>query len=558
MVKLKINKESGIEDTQTIIQDISELHKQFVGPIDRLRSLSKPSPQSSFTRVPQSSQSLHEFITQNNFNNIEINPDRPLESRAHCFYRMLGLPVVAPDGSFYSSGFEPNSTTTLDKREKVNKALLADQNLQTIMLLRERDVQTRRSTFVRQNIDSTAYALALRYTRSFSEYIDKNLGPLKADKQTYTIPDRIFETDRVGSKANFNSASHILRPFIVNPLIADTVMPANNLVCVPFLASKEDTKIDLNVSLLRPGIEFILRMRLQENSSNIDFLNEVKRIISQQGSESDSETAQDVRNTISVITGESDLATLQNSPAFDSIVGNISSVQFSTINILIKTIKLVLEKLDYSIREFDALKNSLNFEPIPTVEGPEYGGNIRTSGGTGLSEYEQKIGLLRIMDLNAQQQQKVVSDRLGGGSELFATSVVSVTQKDYSSEIAGLTKERDDLASQAIEHMSNIEKIVGEVSGLGLIDVLCIYTALWAIDLDVLLGLIDDEAFERLYSNNPELRTTEVNERHDGFVFGGIEVLTKFESKLFNILNFADKIFDQLRSSPQENNSGDI
>ncbi len=556
-IKIKTNKGSTIDDTQTIIQDIFELSRQFIAPIDRLRSLSKPAPQSTLTRLPSTNQSLHQFVTQNNFNNIEINPDRPLESRCHCFYRMLGLPVMAPDGSFYSPGFETNSSLTIDKKEKINNALLADQNLQTIMFLREREVQTRRSVFVRQNLDSSAYALALRYVRSFGGIFNKELGPLEKDKQTYTIPDRTFETERIGSTASFNQASHILRPFIVNPLIADTIMPAESMICVPFLPNKEATKIDLNKALLRPGIEFILRMRLQQTSSNVDFLNEVKRIINQDSADDD-ESAQDIRNTISVITGEEDLKILQNNPAFDEIISGISSVQFNTTNMLIKTIKVVLEKLDNSIREFDTLKNTINLEPIPNTEGPEFGGNVRTSGGSGLSEFDQKIGLLRIMDLNSQQQQKITSDRLGGGSELFATSVVSVTQRNYSEEISRLTKERDNYSSQAIEHMQIIEQIVGEVSGLGLIDILAIYTALWSIDIDSLISLIDDNAFNRLWENNSELRTTEVNERHDGFIMSGIDALTAFERKLFNILDFCDKIFDQIRSSPLENNGGDI
>lgn len=555
-VKLKINNETGIEDVQNVISDISELHKQFVGPIDRLRSLSKPGARSAYTNVqPASSdQELHDFVTQNNFNNIEINPDRPLESRCHCFYRMLGMPVVAPDGTYYSPGFQPNSVITINKREKVNNALMANQGMQTIMLLREREVQTRRSIFVKQNIDSTAYALSLRFTRSFSEYFNKDLGPLDQDKQIYTIQDRTFETQRVGSTVSFNQASHILRPFIVNPLINDTIIPADNMICVPFLASKEDTKIDISKALLRPSIEFILRMRLQQDSSNVDFLNEIKRIVSQETAD-DNQNAADVRNTISAITGESDLKTLANSSSFNDIVSKISSVQFSTLNMLVKTIKVVLQQLDKSLREFDTLKQTIDFQPITNVEGPEYGGSIKAVVS---ADIDQKIALLKVMDLNAQQQQKITSDRLGGGSELFATSVVSVAQRNFSDEISNLTKQRDNQGDQAIQYMSDIEKIVGEVSGLGLIDVLAIYTALWSIDLDVLLGLLDDEAFERLYINNPELRTTEVNKRHNGFVFSGLDVLDKFEKKLFSIFQFSDKIFDQLRSSPQDNNGGNI
>jgi hypothetical protein len=559
MVKLKISKETGIEDTQTIVSDIVDLSQQFINPIDRLRSLSKPAPQGAYTRVPAVNQSLQEFVTKNNFSSIEINSDRPLESRAHCFYRMLGLPVMAPDGSFYNPGFEPNSSRTIDKREKINSNLVADQALQTIMRLRESDVQVRRAIFAKQNLDSTAYALALRYVRSFSNFINVDKGPLEPDSQIYTIQDRIIELANFNGKSNsFEQQRHILRPFIVDPNIADTVTPTENLICVPFLPDKDSTKVDIGKNLLRPAIEFICRLRLQASENNLAFLSEIKRLVNNEQSE-DTETAADVRNSILAITGADNLTVLKNNSAFDDIVSKLSSIQFSTITMLVKTIKAVLFQLDHSIREIDTIKPQINFEPIPSTEGPEFGGSIRTvGGGLSTSLFDQKIGLLKILDLNAQQQQKIINQRLGGGNELFAIPVVSNTQKDYSGEIANLTRKRDELGSQAISHLANIERITGEVSGLGLIDILAIYTAFWSIDIDTLIGFLDDDAFQRLYKYNPELRTPEVESRNNGNKINGLEVLEKFETKVFNILSFADKIFDQIRSSPLEVQGGDI
>lgn len=557
MVKLKINQEIGIEDTGTIVSDISELSNKFINPIDRLRSLSKPANQGVYNIVP--SQSLKDFVTKNNFANIEINPNRPLESRAHCFYRMLGLPVMAPDGSFYNPGFEPNSTLTLEKRERINSAILASESLQKSMNLRERDVQVRRAVFVKQNLDSTAYALALRHVRSFSDYFDKGAGPLDLDQQSYTIPDRTIElANYEGVASTFDQARHILRPFIVNPAIADTVTPIENIICVPFLPDKESTKVDVNKPLLRPAIEFICRLRLQQGEVDTGFLNAVNRLIS--GNQAKvTETAQEIKDSILAITGEEKLTSLQGNSSFQKVINQFSTVQVATISMLIKTIKSVVVQLDRSIRELDEIKPQINFEPIPNIEGPEFGGKIRTvGGGKSTSTFDQKIGLLKVLDLNAQRQQQITNERLGGGSEIFATAIVADTQRNYSEEIAKLIRERDELGDLAIGHMANIEKITGEVSGLGLIDVLAIYTALWSIDIETLIGFLDDNAFERLYKNNPELRTAEVEARKQGSKMSGLDVLTQFETKLFNILSFADKVFDQLRNSPLEAQTGDI
>jgi hypothetical protein len=562
MVKLKISQESGIDDTQTINSDIKELSNQYIGPIDRLRSLSKPTGNSAAASTSRET-TTQSTVAKSSFEGIEINTERSLESRAHCFYRMLGLPVMDKTGSFYNPGFDPLAIGTLQKREKVNQAIINDQNLVNIFNLREIEVQNRRNVFVKQDINSTAYALVLRYTRSFSEFFDKNTigaDPLALDSQRYTIKDRTVALANFNGNTNdFKDATHILRPFVVNPSIADTIIPSENMICVPFLPNKEATKIDITKNLLRPGIEFICRLRLQtDNDANRAFVDEVKRLINGDLTD-DSESVQDVKNTILAIAGVDDLNVLRGNSSFLNSINSFTNIQIQTLNMLIKTIKSVIFQLDHSIRYLDTLSTQINFQPIPNIDGPEFGGSIRViGGGKALSQFEQKIGLLKILDLNAQRQQKVISDKLGGGNELFASAVVAVSQRNYNDEISKITRERDELSSYAINSLSNIERICGEVSGLGLIDVLAIYTALWAIDIDTLIGFLDDSSFDRMVKFNPELITTEVQSRKSGNKVNGLDVLKQFEIKLFNILSFVDRVYDQMRSSPADFFSGNV
>src|SRR3990167_9683638 len=175
MVEINEVFENISDDIQSTSSDINDLHSKFIGPIDRIRSISTPAPINAFTiSVPKADEPQIDTVTRNNFTNIDINANRPLESRAHAFYRSLGLPVVAPDGSFYNSGFlTVNSEDLLKKREAVNNKLLSDDSLQTLMRLREIQVNERLGEFVFQDASSSAYTLALRHIKNFMVADDK-------------------------------------------------------------------------------------------------------------------------------------------------------------------------------------------------------------------------------------------------------------------------------------------------------------------------------------------------------------------------------------------------
>lgn len=548
--------ESGFDDIQNVISNIQELSKQYVGPIDILRSIYKPAPSSSVSTAQSVSQVS------------DINIDNPPESRAHCFYRMVGFPVIAPDGSFYNPGYEPNSNKNADSKAKVNAAFLANTQLTLYMQTREFFVILRRLIFANQDINSTAYALSLRYCKTFSGYFDKSsmgIDPLKGDPQTYSVNDRVnflnnfYQQNNItATTSTFDKQNHILRPFVVDPLIDNTVNPVENRICVPFLNTKEDTKINAQAApLKRPIIEFICRLRLQQtNQADVYFAQQALSLINGTTTSSDS-SVQDIKDTILALTNSNNVSELQNNTGFLNTINSFSDIQTSTLEMLIKAIKGLAFQLDETIRDLDIVSRKIDFQPIPDPNGPEFGGTIRTTIN---SVYDQKIANLTILNLNNQMQQQVISDKLGGGNELFASAVLSSSQKDYKSDIDKLNRQKSDLSQECLDDLADIERIVGEVSGLGLIDILAIYTALWAIDIDSLIALLDDNAFQRLYDFNPELRNTNVEARHSSGVSAVkcIDALKNFEINLFNILSFADKIVEIAGSSPSQSSGSYI
>lgn len=543
MIDVSIVEESGLDDTQSVITDVAEMSKQYIGPIDVLKSIFKPIPSNSISTLAQNLGGVS-----------DVDVDNPPESRVHCFYRMIGFPVIEPGGSFYSPGYEPNSNKTADKKAKVNGKYLANQGLTLIVNNREIFYRIRKNIFGRQDINSTAYGLALRYIKTFSGYFDKTTmgkNPLAPDLQTFVVPERaagLVNFNQANNLTNtFSKQTHILRPFITSPLINETVNPLENRICVPFLNTKEDTKINASSPpLKRPAIELILRLRLQQESdTDTYFYQQASGLINGTiltGSN------QDIKNTILAISGSNKLSQLQNNTAFLKTVSGFSTVQTQTLNMLITKIKGLVEQLDEAMRDLDVVSRQIEFLPKPDKQGPEFGGTVNSNIN---SVYDQNIANLTILDLNTARQAQLINDRLGGGNELFASAVFASGQKNYKDEITKMQRQKDDLGNRATNNLADIERICGEVSGLGLIDVLAIYTALWAIDIDSLLALIDDDSFNRLYDFNPELRSPEVNARKaNGSSITCLDALKNFETNLYNILSFADHVLEQVGKSP--------
>ncbi len=553
MVTLKAVIESNIDDINGIEADIGKLANKFLHPIDAIRSVAKPAPIQS-----------EGGSAADNFAGIDRNPNRPMESRVNAFLRTLGFPIMDPSGFFYNSGFDPypKGTTQIFIRSNI---LLSP--LQNILMLREAAVEERRLVFANQDFTATSYALALRYTKPFM-IMKIGLRPLDVDNQIFTVADRLaaldFHFDETGRQVfTFVSGSHILKPFIVDPKINDTITPPEHNIAVPFLRTMADASLSQDKPLKRPAIEFICRLRLKDTILDSEFLTEAQRVLS--GKSSDQEqTATIIRDTVKALADDNNI----NDTSILQTIQGFTTTQTAMLTTLVKTIKTVAEKLDDLVREFNQIESDLGLLPVPSIEGPEQLGtgknsaHVRTfSDNKKLSELNTKIARLKIEQHIQLSQNRITAQTIGDGttdiSSLFAMPVIASVQKDYNTEIQKLENDRDTHSTRILELSADIERITGEVSGLGLIDVLAIYTALWAIDIKTLIGFLDDAAFKRLYDFNTDLRTGEVELRKEGLTLDGITVLTDFENKLFNILSFADKVLTQKRGSPTRADGGD-
>jgi len=114
-------------------------------------------------------------------------------------------------------------------------------------------------------------------------------------------------------------------------------------------------------------------------------------------------------------------------------------------------------------------------------------------------------------------------------------------------------KSRSTICSNAADALKEIEIIMGEFSGFGLCDILAIFTALWTVDEQTLIYMLDDKAFGRLY-NDSTLRDEVVEARITANLGGknelnGKDVLASFEAQVKNMYLLMDKLYEDVRSN---------
>lgn len=543
--------DQGYEDTESIDNDIDNLFEKFIIPIDKIRSIAE-APAGKF----QSNQK------QKGIAELKIDPTNFLESRVHAFYRLLGLPIVAGN-KFYNPGFNPYPKNNLN-RDSVNSSI--DQKTLDAMNLREQYSKSSSLMFSGQGFETTLFSLVQSYIKPFN-MLDSDTKPKVIDGRNDSInalkvllPDlasSIEDAQSAFSKRmgfSLNSARHIIKPFGVNPSIDFTVMPGDNKVCVPFLADLKATRMSANpdVFLQRPGLEFIIRARLRDNNPDPLFLTDIQKIIKQEKSPNPSFSGDIntnvLKSTVEALANDNDITSADVTDLFASF----SSTQVLVVKQLIKTLKVVVKELHESIIDIDRAKERITFLPISSTKGFEKGGSLKDSQPT--SKLERDLITLTIKKLNADRDIEV--DRTLGN---FATSGFTNLEKTniYSQQIDELTQLKTEIGNRGLQAVKTIEMVTGEGSGLGLVDVLAIYTALWAISIEDLLGLIDQDSFNRLYNYNVSLRTEAVSSKKNGGGKSVTESLYALETKVNNILSFTDLIFARTFISPQENEGGD-
>lgn len=543
--------EQNLDDFQTVNLDIDALIAQYLTPIDNLRSIARPAPASSSgsagTSLP--------FV--NDFQNLQVDNLGKLESLTHAFYRSLGMPAVASDGSFYNPGFDPTGGKNLDTHTSIDQKI-ANDSLQSLIGVRESSPQEILQIFANQDLTSSVYTLVMRYVKP-AQVLALNKQPLDIDQQLFTVDARDAEillfssfnpalsNQIVGLSSSFNntagfafnSGRHILKPFTTDPRLERTVSPDNNRVCIPFLPDKNSTKISANKFLQRPGIEFIIRQRLLDVVADKNFLTDISAVLLGSKSPSPDVTNLDISDIRSVVAALADQNSISQS-AVDKLSG-FTSTQAVQITGLVSTLKGVVRLLTDAIRTIDLIKQKINWVPVPSVNGPITGANgaqLSRVGTSGVGDIDQQINNLRIQQINAQRQIATSVD-LGSYVLPFAANVNTEPVNSYQEQLDQLVRKRDAIAAEGFTAMKTIEAITGECSGIGIYDIISIYICLYSIPMASLLGLLDKDSYTRLTDStiNPDIASAASSAGQNSI----FQSLSDFETTLINILSFVDK-----------------
>jgi hypothetical protein len=339
------------------------------------------------------------------------------------------------------------------------------------------------------------------------------------------------------------------------------------MIAVPFLQNKEALKLDKGIFVQRPGLELIIRERLRDTANDADnFFKTVEKLINNEQtpvSDTDTRTENELRLTVEALLDENKIS----QSAIDSDIKGITTVQVKNIQRLVKTIRSVIESLTAAILVIDKARQKINWVPIPNSEGPEKGGLgaiLNQKDIANSTDVDRRVLNLKIKKLNAERRIAAELD-LGDFASPFNSSVNDDNIQLIDQELQDLIAQRDQIASDAFKAMGDIEIISGEVAGLGLLDVLAIYTALWAMDEKALISLLDDQSFSRLKNFFPDLLVGAAADRANAPSIGenpNVDdiktALKKFEQKLVNVLTFIDREIKRQAVAPGVEAAGTI
>lgn len=552
--------EPTIQDSQNYKINIDQIYNDFIKSIDEIRSyVNIGSP---------SNANLLKNITKDTFTGNSSNggfqPEKTAqESRCHAFFRIIGFPVVSSDNRIYNPGHD----IIIEKDRKLNiesKISIANNPLNGFQKLsdtREQYINGLLKIFANnKSTDAGVLALSGINFRPFTIVFEKNSDaiedPFDKTNQAYEISsaslvgandkitffDYIDKNDKSPEKySGYKQRQHIIKPFIVDPRI-DLSTPSYQKVAVPFVKDDTQLKIDDVKSVKRPLIEKVIRDRFSTEN---------------QASKSGS-LAQETIDAIKNISAIKD----------EKIVQDVTSGQVYGLSEKQQFVKY-LNIIRAMISELYAAKKTIRYAqsqyywlPIPAVTGPEDGCTIHPlfpncyyDDKIKIFNTEADFGLLKcqyraILDsINASAASVTAApDPAGYALGKFTTTfddTTSTSLGDTNAEQQGkLEKDRTEKLTEAGKALKVIEIIMGEISGLGLCDMVAIMGGLYLMPANSLLGFLDDDAYTRA-----KLYIKSLPETNPADIKTALNDLSKNVKSLYDIMQKISENFEKTNIS---------
>lgn len=496
------------KDDQNFEVDINKVYDYYIKAIDNARSV--------VNITNPNNQKLLSKFTRNSFTGSGVTSHlkcetTPQESRCHAFYRLIGFPVVSSDMLFYNPGFDmlfySGRTITINSKVEIaNKPL---PGFSALSIFREMNIENNLKIFSNNNsIDANVLAISYSNIREFAAPLKNEFGieeKFDSENQSYNISsvghigngntvDLYNFLDSSGNlPTKFNTKRyHIIAPFIVDARI-DLSTPALQKVGIPFVLNSSNLKISETDSVMRPLIERIIIDRFStDNNLNAG------------------ETADATIANIKSINAIKDLDIINKISSGD-IFGFSEQSQFIKHLNIIRAMMSALHKAKDKIL---SMQDKYYWLPVPNVNGPEFGSSVQPPF-INLPEYLQTdndraiiIGQQRSIIREIDNKAAGLSGTPDRGYALSEASnpltpVINDSMGDVNAaELKKLVSARNHDLAEANDALKTVEIIMGEFSGLGLCDIIAIIGALYIVPKENLLGLLDDDAFQRAKSSN--------------------------------------------------------
>lgn len=524
-------------DDQNFNIDVNKIYKDFITEVDSIRS------HTNLTTIDIAGDLDNSAIK------LTVN-DKPQESRCHAFYRLIGLPVLSADGSsMYSPGFfQPDNGNDEKVKKKIGIGKSLPNGLKMLNFLREILYPNYQQIFSVQSIESSVLALSSINFRGFAAPVSKSDDPFDQTPTSYTVSNSdiygsLFSSyvdDNAvpipaSSKALNFSRTHIIKPLMVFAPIELTVLPAKNLVCVPFVADKSQTLIssEPNIFARRPFIEFVCRTRF-DGRNKIDSLSEAQT------------------KTINFIKGSDTFKDLDIINSISQGVGSSATDQAQFIKIF-NTIRAMNTKLHKAIDDIVRARSETLWIPVPNKNGPEFGSTTRdlVPNDPNNTDNDNKI-INKVFTKRFNQitgtlstTKKDLGEYALGKIQVFPDNSSGLGDNN-SEDLDHLIEGRNDLCNKANEALKTIEIIMGEFSGLGFCDIVALNGALWLMDKKDLVGLMDKDAQNRMklvpeLSKDPDLASPS----------SGATAIKNFEKKIKELYELMAKSYDDISQNNQ-------
>jgi len=465
---------------------------------------------------------LRESDTETNAIKMALPWHPMIESYCHTFYRILGLPVINKSkNGFYNPGFLGDEDTSEEVERRA--AIDGDQDTDLLQWERTREQMCSDNLLLFDNAETKLdYRLEMMKSPIDVNMLDQKLSdPFAPDKEEIELNFK--------DREKFKKVGKILRPFKCTPYITENIEPSSNKICAPFVPA--DSAVIHNNKLTQTYLELVCRSRFAMDTNKYNDASDLFKtsLIDQMKKLNLLDKFQE---NISALSDVEAYIFLQLFSSFVSVCIKVKETRISNI----KLANEIYAKIYLSGEEV----------------------SVNSSGTIEINSIDKQIA--------AKKQEKATRDFIlaqipTGGEYIDGIKLsnpincalnhtfVSLLQNDVSS----IDKDIEDLEQQKnnqLKLFNNINQtsfyVLGEVCGIGLIDIMVLMMSFWLLPQDQLLGLLDGPSFERLYRETSLHNTTvESRKSYSGYYYSNISIsysIGSMDKLVLNLLNTATDI----------------